>query len=286
MAEKMPKRKVFPNNRGAIKYNDYESRQMQGIGEKVTTICSYYLVLRDKENNERETLDKGKTRANRLKHAEIIAIEKMKKKYVKTRPLYASSLIVELIFWINNSPCEECQYQIVREFQQLKKLLPTAKFHFILFFSFFYKKPHGFKTCLRDLKIFCNNLFTNNIQITIGLKLVTRMAPKPKGRIKGIPPWKKQDRTLTWFRNLYQQCKENVTNYTSEYTIIPSHPIFIRNKNFLKKRSNPHFSICPSDNLDLDDLKLTLSKYSQYIFFPKIKKIRKKFKKKIQSDTT
>ena len=283
MAEYIPTREVTPKTNEVIKYSNFESRQMWGMGEKITTICRYSLVVR--RNGNETLLDKGKTSPNKLKHAEIIAMEKMKKTLVRKRSLNASSLIIELIFWINNSPCEECQYQIVREFQQLKKLLPTVKFRFILFFSSFYKKPNRYETCLESLNHFSEILFKNDVQVTMGLILVTWMAPKPKGRIKGIPPRKRQDRTLTLFRNLYKQCKEIVTRYKYKYTIIPSHSILekeVKNKNFLKKKSskNPHFSICPSDILDLDELKLILSKYSQYNFFPKIKNIRKQIKNK------
>ena len=209
-------------------------------------------------------------------HAEIRALSYIKKYLEENKSLLDKSKVIDVKFWMNNSPCLKCQDLIISEFQQLKVIVPTAKFRFIIFFSSFFKRPNSYETCLENLNFFFENLSLKDISIITGLILVTKTVPEPKLNEKQRT-WivKKEKDTQQLFHTLFTNINTRLIIKEQEYITIPSLNMLEDVRDKILPFENSHFAICRLDSQYLAPLILILGKYFLYNLIHKQKKSTK-----------
>ena len=256
MAQQLPPGEP-PWIRGSIEYTDFDRNQMWLTKRRITTTCWFYLAVSTK--GEYLILEKRRVKPTHPKHAERKVLDSMEQKlkenlFLKDDP----NAVLDVIFWMNNSPCKSCQSEIISRLEKVKTILPTTQFRFILFFSTFYKKPETIEKCLDRLNEFLENLFTRELIVIVGLLLVTKMVPKPDGEDVSTCS-EREENNLELFRELLKKRKDQKIIYHHDYTITVSCGIDneeIETKSLLQVKSfkTPHFSICRSDKLHLAQL--------------------------------
>ena len=245
--------------RGSIEYTDFDRNQMWLTASRITTTCWFYLVPQTKEKHF--ILVKGKVTPTKDQHAEHIVLDFMEESLKSEENLlffkHNPTAVLDVIFWMNNSPCKSCQSKIFSKLQIFKTILQKTQFRFIILFSSFYKK-FADSSCLDRLNEFFEKLFTLDLIVIAGLLPVTRMVPKPNG--KDVSAYSKREQNnLEIFRELLKKRKDQKINYHHDYTITVSDEIDneeIETKYLLQMKSFklPHFSICRSDKLHLAQL--------------------------------
>ena len=269
MAQRLQPGEPPPWIRGSIEYTDFDRNQMWLTESRITTTCWFYLAVW--KQGEYFILEKCKVTPTKSKHAEQIVLDLMEQRLKENLLFFEDdpNAVLDVIFWMNNSPCKSCQSEINSRLQIFKTILQKTQFRFILFFSSFYKKPDTIEKCLDRLNQFFENLFILDLIVIAGLLLVTRMVPKPNGKDVGAYSEREQN-NLEIFRELCKKREAQKINYHHDYTITVSDKIDneeIDEKSFLQMKSFklPHFTICRSDKLHLAQLTPKFGKNYKFI---------------------
>ena len=250
------------------KYHESELHQMWGTCScKITTLCWLSMVLRT-QNTEviltdcNTSITPKKYTNKEIVHSEVLALRNVEEDTAQKLAFYSqNNSVLDVCFWITNSPCHECQAMILEKMKMIQSQSPKSFLRLILFFSNLYRKnPDGCsknsneqKTdeALERLKDWFLNLAKENISILVGSLVVSRVVPKPEThKIPLLTKRKKRDlHSLVYFRKMLRKIKPRLSEikFTCDYggDVFSNIPVDENILDEISPNSCPYISIYP-----------------------------------------
>ena len=142
--------------------------------------------------------------------------------------------VLDVCFWITNSPCHECQAMILEKMKSIQSQSPKSYLRLILFFSNLYcKYPYGYSKnssnepeTLERLKNWFLNLAKENISVLVGSLIVSKVVPEPKPNKKPLTKRKNRDlKSLGYVRKILHKIRPHLSKmkFTSNHSKVFSH---------------------------------------------------------------
>ena len=186
-------------------YSEEELHQLWGTSTKrLTTYLWLSAVIRTESRhiyltNSDRSVSANKCRdSKQIVHAEYTALRdfELSEGFNRISEIPAKNSILDLAFWITNSPCIECRNLIMENMKQIHSLNPEMNLRILLFFSSLYCNGLSADTALSQLADWIIELITQRISVIIGPIIVTKMVPEPpvkQTKINRIQERRKRD---------------------------------------------------------------------------------------------